>query len=163
MRRTGPTSSRVPALLLAGALAACGGRASPDAPGPGVPEDEIIGVLQASADAWNRGDIDGFLLPYHQSPDLTFVGAAGIVRGFSTLRGRYQGGYFDAGPPPRLSFVDLEIRPLGGSNALMLGRYTLEDRTSGAVTSTGIFSLVWGHTAEGWRILHDHTSETSPP
>lgn len=163
MRRTGSTSSSALVLLQAALFAACASAAGPGGgPEPAAPTAEITRILQASADAWNRGDVDGFLLPYHRSPELSFVGSDDIVRGFSALRARYQGGYFDSGLPPRLRFTDLEVRPLGESNALMLGRYTLEDRSGGAVTSTGIFTLVWGRTPDGWRILHDHTSETGP-
>ena len=118
--------------------------------------------MHASAAAWNRGDVDGFLAPYLHAPELTFVGSSGLVRGFDTLRARYGAGYFDEGLPDRLRFTDLEIRALSEGHALMLGRYVLEERTGGAVTSTGIFTLVWGRTAAGWRILHDHTSETGP-
>lgn len=150
-------------MLLTG-LVGCGARESePATSPPGPVRDEIVAALHASADAWNRGDLDGFLRTYLDSPELTFIGRDEVVRGFSTLRALYDGGHFEGGPPPRLRFDVLEVRPLGEPTALLIGRYTLQDTASGATTSTGLFTLVWGRTPEGWRILHDHTSETGPP
>ncbi|HUH12900.1 MAG TPA: nuclear transport factor 2 family protein [Longimicrobiales bacterium] len=162
MRRTASTSSSLAALFLALGATACGGR-SPHAPPQPASSDTLTAALHASADAWNQGDIDGFLAPYLHGAELTFVGGDGLVRGFEALRARYGAGYFAQGLPDRLGFTDIEVRPLGPGHALMLGRYVLEARAGGAVTSTGIFTLVWGRTPEGWRILHDHTSETGPP
>ena len=161
MRRTASTSSSFTALLLVLCTGACGGRSSP-APSPSPPTETLTAALHASAEAWNRGDIEGFLAPYLDDPSLTFVGGDGVVRGFETLRSRYGAGYFAQGLPDRLRFTELEVRPLGDSHAVMLGRYILEARAGGAVTSSGIFTLLWGRTADGWRILHDHTSETGP-
>ncbi|HUF13491.1 MAG TPA: nuclear transport factor 2 family protein [Longimicrobiales bacterium] len=118
-------------------------------------------VLQASAAAWNRGDLQGFLEPYENSPRTSFAGQSGFIRGYDALRESYARGYWSSGAPAdSLAFEVIEVRPLGARAALMLGRYLLSDRTSGALTSTGIFSLVFVHTADGWKITHDHTSET---
>jgi beta-aspartyl-peptidase (threonine type) len=55
-----------------------------------------------------------------------------------------------------LEFSELEITALGDEAALILGRWHL-DRESGPVG--GVFTLVARRFPEGWRIIHDHTSE----
>ena len=35
---------------------------------------EILGVVEKSAQDWNRGDLEAYLHSYEQSPDTTFVG-----------------------------------------------------------------------------------------
>lgn len=154
-------SSRIliAAALGAAALAACArGGTVPTVP-PRVASAEIERILTASAEAWNRGDLDGFVLPYANSPETTFVGASGVRRGFDALRAGYVDSYFKHGAPPqRLGFEKLEVRMLGDSHALMLGEYVLSDRTSGEEVDRGIFSLTWALTEAGWRIMNDHTS-----
>ncbi|HEX7051075.1 MAG TPA: hypothetical protein VF188_12780 [Longimicrobiales bacterium] len=83
------TSNRrrvVPALLLV--LTAC---AAADEPAPaGTAAADITAMLEASAEAWNRGDLDGFLRDYQSARTTTFVGGSGIVRGPDEIRRRYQ-------------------------------------------------------------------------
>jgi uncharacterized protein (TIGR02246 family) len=143
------------ALLLGG----CAPRPAP-APRNGGDAERIVALLQASTADWNRGNLDGFLLPYADSPDVTFVGSTGLVRGKAAIREKYVNSYFRPGAPlpGNLSFRDIEVRMLGAGHALAVGRYVLSDRTTGAQTATGIFSLTWEKRPEGWRIIHDHSS-----
>jgi uncharacterized protein (TIGR02246 family) len=119
------------------------------------PEDEIQTVLAAQQAAWNRGDIARFLEGYWNSPDLTFAGSEGIVRGYDGLLARYQKNYPDKRAMGELNFSELEIRVLGPDAALVLGRWHLR-RDTGDVG--GVFSLVFKRFPIGWRIIHDHTS-----
>src|SRR6476646_6813418 len=49
----------------------------------------IESVLSSQQAAWNRGDIPAFLTGYWNSPDLTFAGSDGMVRGYDGLLARY--------------------------------------------------------------------------
>jgi len=40
---------------------------------PGEPAGEIRAVMKAQEEAWNRGDIDGFMNGYARSSSTTFV------------------------------------------------------------------------------------------
>lgn len=149
--------------LLVASLFACGGERTAiplDGSLPRAPEAaEMEGALLASVDAWNAGDLDGFMAPYLRSTDLSFSGSAGVRRGFGAVMERYRQNYFEADAPlPGLRFEDLETRDLGRDHALMLGRYVLLDPVTDAESGTGFFSLVWVRTRDGWRIMHDHTS-----
>jgi ketosteroid isomerase-like protein len=144
------------------ALSACGDRRPIPLDGslpPSPAAAELDSALLASAESWNRKDLDGFMAPYLHSSGLTFSGSAGVRRGFDAVMRRYRENFFEAEAPlPRLRFEDLETFDLGRDHALMLGRYVLLAADSGERIDTGLFSLVWVRTADGWRIMHDHTS-----
>jgi uncharacterized protein (TIGR02246 family) len=115
----------------------------------------IAAVLNAQQAAWNRGDVDAFLVGYWHSPELTFSGTSGVSRGWDGVMARYKKNYPDQAAMGRLDFSELEYRFLGPEAALVLGRWHL-DREKGDIG--GVFSLVWQRFPEGWKIVHDHTS-----
>jgi uncharacterized protein (TIGR02246 family) len=131
------------------------GGSSPESAGA-LPQagPDLVKALQATAEMWNRGDVDGFMAPYAAS--ATYMTAAGLI-GVDAMRARYLTKYFTgAKPDQQLRFDQLEVRALGTDHALMTGRFTLAG--GGKAEQTGRFSLVWLRTADGWRILHDHSS-----
>jgi beta-aspartyl-peptidase (threonine type) len=118
----------------------------------------ITRMMEASTEAWNRGDLQGFLLPYLDSSATTFVTSTGLLHGKAAIEARYRSSYWkDGAPADRLRFVDLEVRMLGPEHALATGRYRLFD-PAGALRGEGPFSLVLVLTPDGWRIVHDHSS-----
>jgi beta-aspartyl-peptidase (threonine type) len=116
----------------------------------------ITAVLTAQQKAWNQGDVDTFLQGYWRSPELTFCGTGGIARGWDGVLARYKEHYPNREAMGQLEFSGLEIRFLGKKAALVLGHWHLT-RQKGDVG--GVFSLVFERFPEGWRIIHDHTSE----
>jgi uncharacterized protein (TIGR02246 family) len=118
-------------------------------------EKAIRAVLATQQAAWNRGDIPGFLEGYWNSPELTFSGSDGIVRGYDGLLERYRESYPDAAAMGKLDFSELEVRVLGADSVLVLGHWHLK-RASGDIG--GVFTLVFRRFSAGWRFIHDHTS-----
>jgi ketosteroid isomerase-like protein len=55
-----------------------------------------------------------------------------------------------------LEYSQLEFRSLGPDAALVLGSWRLERQKADV---GGVFSLVFQRFPEGWRIIHDHTSD----
>jgi uncharacterized protein (TIGR02246 family) len=143
------------ACLLAGASGAPG-RFAPQADIWQRDRAAIASVLTTQQDAWNRGDVEAFLQGYWRSAEVTFSGPSGIARGWDTVLARYKQHYPDRGSMGQLEFSALEFRFLGSDAALVLGRWHLT-RQKGDVG--GVFSLVFERFPEGWRIIHDHTSE----
>jgi ketosteroid isomerase-like protein len=119
----------------------------------------ILEVLTNQQNNWNKGDVDAFLEGYWHSPEVTFSGASGIVRGWDAVRARYKKSYADREAMGQLEFSDLEFRFLGVDAALVLGRWHLTRNKSDI---GGVFSLVWRRFPEGWKIIHDHTSAVVP-
>jgi ketosteroid isomerase-like protein len=130
---------------------------SPATPRPGQDEDRlaITGLLTNQQAAWNRGDIDAFVVGYWKSPELTFSGSSGVARGYDGVLERYKKSYPDRAAMGHLDFSNLEFHFLGADAALVLGNWQLK-REKGDVG--GVFSLVFQRFPEGWRIIHDHTS-----
>src|SRR5690554_2178164 len=158
-RRTGRSLSRArrtPLLFLL--LAACAGGVPEDGDRAGVdPASEIDAMLDAHAAYWNAGDLDGFLDAFMDSTVL--VGGVGVMRGVAAARARYlQGSWRGGAPASALRFEDVEVYPLGGRPALVLGRYILSDRETGATVGMGHFTVALARTEQGWRIFHDHTT-----
>jgi uncharacterized protein (TIGR02246 family) len=121
--------------------------------------EEIRAVLDAQQDAWNRGDVDAFLLGYWHSPELTISGSGGVARGWDGVMARYKRNYPDRAAMGKLDFSELEFRFLGPDAALVLGRWHLKREKD---ELGGVFSLVWQRFPDGWKIIHDHTSAVAP-
>src|SRR6202045_3968944 len=121
--------------------------------------EAISAVLGAQQAAWNRGDVDVFLVGYWHSPELTFSGSSGVTRGWDGVLARYKKNYPDRGAMGQLDFSELEFRFLGADAALVLGRWHLKRDKDDL---GGVFTLVWQRFPDGWKIIHDHTSAVAP-
>ena len=143
-------------------LAIAGQKQSLGKPDEGRKADRkaISTVLDAQQAAWNRGDVDAFMLGYWQSNELTFSGSSGVSRGWDGVLARYKKSYPDRAAMGQLDFSELEFRFLGPDAALVLGRWHLKREKDDI---GGVFSLVWQRFPEGWRIVHDHTSAVAAP
>src|SRR5947207_2986284 len=119
---------------------------------------QIRSVLTMQQDAWNRGDIDGFMNGYARSPSTVFVSGDEVRRGWETVRERYKEKYVDHQTIGTLAFSELEITPLSTDAAVVLGRWLLKRAHD---QPHGRFTLIFKRLPEGWRIVHDHTSESS--
>jgi uncharacterized protein (TIGR02246 family) len=121
---------------------------------------EIRAVIQAQQEAWNRGDIDGFMNGYARSKSTIFVSEDTVTRGWQTVRDRYKKKYSNREKMGTLKFSTLEITPLGADSAVALGRWKLKRAKD---QPHGRFTLIFRKTADGWRIVHDHTSAAASP
>ena len=115
----------------------------------------IVRVLEAQADAWNRGEIDGYMNGYARSDGTVFVSGDSITRGWKTVRDRYAKKYDNREKMGRLAFSDVEVRLISSDAALVVGKWKL---TRKGDKPHGRFTLLFRRGADGWRIVHDHTS-----
>jgi len=134
--------------LAASLLTAC--QSSPS----GEAEADIRRVMDAQAEAWNRGDIETFLEGYAKSPDLLFASRGTFSRGWDPLLERYRVAYPE-GNMGVLRFDDLEIHFLDETSAWVVGSWWLAMEDS---APHGVFTLIFKQTEVGWRIIHDHSS-----
>ena len=117
--------------------------------------EEIRAVMKGQEEAWNRGDIEGFMNGYWRSEQTVFVSGDKITRGWQGVLDRYKAKYSDRDKMGALKFSDLEITTLGPDSAVALGRWQLKRAND---QPHGTFTLIFRKTADGWRIIQDHSS-----
>lgn len=115
----------------------------------------VRAVVDAQKDAWNRGDIEGYMDGYARSGDVIFISADSLTRGWQTVHDRYKKIYDSREKMGTLTFSDLEISVLNSDAAVMIGRWHLQRAND---EPHGRFTLIFRRTKQGWRIVHDHTS-----
>jgi beta-aspartyl-peptidase (threonine type) len=145
---------------LATSIALCllhsGLRSAPD-PAAEDPLSAIRRVLEAQTEAWNRGDLEGYMEGYWKSDELTFFGGGTVVLGFEATLERYRKRYQSEGRAMgRLQFPDQEVQLLGPDSALARGRYRL--KMPDGSEPTGLYTVILRRFPQGWRIVHDHSS-----
>lgn len=143
-------SSSCCVVLLAASLAAAAGK-------PEAGETAVRSVLDKQVEDWNRGDLDGFLATYWNSPELVFQSGATRTKGWTATRERYRSRYQAEGKEMgRLRFDDLEIQIVGPDAAFARGRWRLAMKDGSE--PNGLFTLLLRRIDGGWKIVHDHTS-----
>ena len=118
----------------------------------------IRAVLDAQSEAWNRGDIEGYMAGYWRSNETVFISGDSLTRGWQTVLDRYKQNYNSREKMGTLTFSDLEIKPVGNDTAVVIGRWHLQRAKD---EPHGRFTLIFRKTKQGWRIVHDHTSSAS--
>ncbi len=137
-------------------LAACAPPPGAPLPERGALRAELVAQLDRSAEAWTRGDLEGFLSDYAADSATSFVAGGRVHRGLDWIRDHYAPSFRPNAPRDRLRFESFEVRPLAPTLALVTARFVLSRGDS--VTASGPFTLVLERRAQEWKILHDHTS-----
>lgn len=116
----------------------------------------VRAALDGSAQAWNRGDLEGFLAVYRRDSTTTYVGSGGLVTGYEGIRERYAPLFEPGAERDSLRFEDFTVRSIADGVAVGTARWILHRQ--GRVVDAGPFTLVLRRFDEGWRIVHDHSS-----
>ena len=117
----------------------------------------IHAVMDAQVSAWNRGDVVGFMRGYEDSPETTFV-SDHVAKGYQAILARYRKKYTSRAQMGTLQFTQLEVRPLCPQYSIVTGRFHLTRTAAAGGDASGVFSLLFKKTENGWRIILDHTS-----
>lgn len=115
----------------------------------------VLEVLDAQVEAWNEGDLEGFMAGYLRSEDLRFTSGSEVRRGWSQTLQRYRETYPDRASMGTLAFEELDVRVLSEHAAMVFGRFRLERESD---EPTGLFTLLVELHGERWLIVADHTS-----
>ena len=130
---------------------------------------EIAAVLDAQVEAWNRGDVDGFMEHYWKSDDLTFVSTGTetdpetgtssrltrTIKGWRPTLERYKRRYPTRERMGTLTFRELEIARMGDAEAAVSGRFHLERASADHLGGT--FNLDMRRMDGAWVIVSDST------
>ena len=128
-----------------------------------VQEDEELGLepfvvrmLEESAAAWNRGDLEGFLSDYADATTTTYVGSRGLVTGLEGIRAVYAPAFAPGAARDSLRFEDVRVRSLPPLAGIVTARWVLH--AGDEVAASGPTTLVVRRLGSGWKIVHDHSS-----
>jgi ketosteroid isomerase-like protein len=121
-------------------------------------EREAIRAALAEQDAaWNAGDLDRFMRTYWADDALTFYSGGDVMKGHRAVHERYRKRYQAEGKEMgKLTFSDLEVTLQAADRAVARGRWKVEMKEEAV---GGLFTLVLRKFADGWKIVHDHTSQ----
>ena len=117
---------------------------------------QIQSVLSLQAEAWNHGDIEGYMQGYWKSDSLLFTSGGKMQRGWQATFEKYKKSYDSKAKMGTLKFSELEITILSPKSAWVFGHWELlrENDHPG-----GVFTLVLRKFSDGWKNIHDHTSK----
>lgn len=119
-------------------------------------EDVIRQLMHEQAEAWSRGDLEGFMQPYWQSDSLMFIGKSGLTYGWQQTLDNYRRNYPDPQAMGKLSFDIISVKPLADGKAyFVVGKWHL---TRSAGDLQGHYSLLWKEVNNNWIIVADHSS-----
>ena len=116
--------------------------------------DDIRAIMSKQELAWNKGDLEQFMVPYLHSEKLMFIGKSGIKYGWQTTLDNYKKSYPDTAAMGQLSFELLKIET-NGNSAFVLGTWKLT-RTQDVLS--GYHTLYWKKIEGQWLITIDHSS-----
>ena len=116
---------------------------------------EIKKAMSEQEIAWNKGDIDGFMVSYWKSDSLKFIGKNGITYGWQNTLDNYKKSYPDKATMGKLSFTIINVEVLSSTSCYVIGKWNL-DRDKDDVG--GYYTLLWKKINGKWVIVIDHTS-----
>lgn len=118
-------------------------------------ESEIRALLHKQTEAWNKGDLEGFMEGYWKNDSLMFIGKSGITYGWQKTLDNYKKGYPDKTAMGFLTFTLIEIKPLSKKYYSVVGKWHLK-RSIGDVG--GHYTLLLKKFKGIWVIVSDHSS-----
>jgi uncharacterized protein (TIGR02246 family) len=119
----------------------------------------VRSVLAIQQEAWNRGDIDGFMQGYWRNEKIRFASGDHFKHGWQATLESYRKGYPDSAAMGKLDFELVEVRGVGPDVVYVFGKWHLT-RTGDAAEKAphGLFTLIVERKNGAWLITRDHTS-----
>jgi hypothetical protein len=118
-------------------------------------EKAVRDLLARQNEAWNRGDLEGFMHGYWKSDSLMFVGKSGVTYGWQSTLNNYKKGYPDTAAMGKLYFTIIRVKQLSKRYQFVVGKWQLK-RSIGDVG--GHFNLLFEKINGEWVIITDHSS-----
>ena len=121
----------------------------------GGDETEVRNLLAKQNAAWNRGDVDAFMVGYWENDSLMFIGKLGVTYGYKNTLANYKKNYPDTTTMGKLTFTLIQVKWLSPEYFHVTGKYYLT-RTIG--DASGHFTLVFRKINGKWVVISDHSS-----
>lgn len=118
-------------------------------------EYQVRQLLDKQSAAWNKGDIESFMIGYQESDSLMFIGKSGITYGWMNTLNNYKKSYPDTASMGKLTFDLIVMKQLSSQYFYVVGKWHLK-RSIGNVE--GHFTLLFKKIKKRWVIVADHSS-----
>ncbi len=118
-------------------------------------EATVRKILATQNAAWNRGDVDAFMVGYWHSDSLMFIGKSGVTYGWQNTLNNYKKNYPDTATMGKLQFTLITVKPLSKNYYHVVGKWHLT-RSVGDIG--GHFTLLFQKIKGEWVIIEDHSS-----
>lgn len=145
----------VPFLLMVFVLSACNADKTADATTKLSALTSIALAMNEQENAWNEGDLEGFMEHYWKSDSLRFIGSRGLNYGWQTTLENYKESYPDREAMGTLTFSNKYMDMVAPDAAFIVGKWQLDRRSD---TLSGHYSLLWKQIEGKWVIVADHSS-----
>jgi len=117
-------------------------------------QEEIKKVLNKQAEAWNNGDIRGFMDGYWENDSLRFISKKGVTYGWKPVLENYVKSYGTKEKMGKLDFKEITVQVISDDAAFVVGHW----KVSADIIQEGTFSLLFYKKNGKWVIVCDHTS-----
>jgi hypothetical protein len=107
--------------------------------------------------AWNKGDLEGALELYWNSPEIMWVSKAGVSRGFAGFAQAMRDEY--AGRPEQMGIYSGEVllaKEVSPETGLLVVRWSID--RDGKRLMGGVSTQLWEEVDGSWRIVFEHAS-----
>jgi uncharacterized protein (TIGR02246 family) len=118
---------------------------------------DVVKVVLAQQDAWNKGDLDAYLSHYKGGQDAQAV-LATLVRGIDNIRAAYKANFPNKDSMGDIEDSEVEVRALGDNFALATGKYHLTRSRKAGGEVSGTFTEVFEKTPDGWKIIFSEST-----
>ena len=118
-------------------------------------ERAIRNILATQTEAWNRGDLEKFMIGYWEDDSLMFIGKSGITYGYNNTLNNYKKGYPDTAAMGKLAFNIIKVKRLSKKFYEVVGKWMLK-RSVGDLS--GHYTLLFQKINGQWVIIADHSS-----
>lgn len=118
---------------------------------------QIENHMRIQEDAWNEGDLEGFMQFYWQSDSLRFIGKSGLNMGWTKTLNNYKSSYPNKKEMGTLKFTNKSLDIIGERTIFVVGEWLLI-RSDSLGDLSGMYSLIWEKKNSNWVITTDHSS-----
>ena len=118
-------------------------------------EAAVRNLLARQNAAWNRGDVDAFMVGYWENDSLMFIGKSGVTYGYKNTLANYKKNYPDTTVMGKLTFTLIQVKELSPEYFHVTGKYYL---TRSIGDASGHFTLMFRKINGKWVIISDHSS-----
>lgn len=118
-------------------------------------EQAIRDAFTAWGDAWNSGDLEGYLAGYYDSEQTRYISNGKVIQGQQAIVDAYRARFPTPESLGQLALLELEVEPIGDRDGLVFGIW---QHTRDGVTGSGAFTVHVRCFGGVWQIVTDHTS-----